>query len=370
MISSAPYEASRSPASGETDVRPIVAVRQSNRSVWLFGGLTTVAAILLFAALEARRKGPDPAPVSNRLETIAAPDQVPELIVPEGAAPSTTAFQGAGAWRLPYGQQPGPLPVNRPAFRQQTFPQIRAQQSTAGAGDTYRPTIPPSALIVSGQPQFGTPEPAPPGAASATLARSQQGASSRIIAGRLANPATTVPRGTLISAVLETALDSTRPGQARALVTRNVFGFDGTQILIPRGARLYGLYQSEVAEGQNRAQIQWTSLLRPDGVTIALDSPAADPLGRGGVKGRVNTHFVQRLGNALLRSTVDIGTAIATRRISSPSVVVALPNTAQASSVVVRDGSQITPTLTVRQGARVSVFVQHDLDFASDEATP
>ena len=97
---------------------------------------------------------------------------------------------------------------------------------------------------------------------------------------------------------------------------------------------------------------------------------AADPLGRGGVKGRVNTHFIQRLGNALLRSTVDIGTAIATRRISSPSVVVALPYTAQASSVVVRDGSQITPTLTVRQGTRVSVFVQHDLDFATAEAAP
>lgn len=370
MTASAPYEASRSPATGETDLRPIVAVRQNNRSVWLFGGLATVAALFLFATLDARRRALDSPPASSRLETIVAPEQVPELIVPEGMPQLEPAIQDSGGWRLPYAQQQPPQPPVAPLFRPQPVPRIRPQQSISGTSDTYRPTGTPSALIVSGQPQFGTPEPTPPGEAAAALARSQQGASSRIVADRLANPATTVPRGTLISAVLETALDSTRPGQARALVTRNVFGFDGTQILIPRGARLYGLYQSEVAQGQNRAQIQWTSLLRPDGVTIALDSPAADPLGRGGVKGRVNTHFIQRLGNALLRSTVDIGTAIATRRISNPSVVVALPNTAQASSVVVRDGSQITPTLTVRQGTRVSVFVQHDLDFASVEAAP
>ena len=370
MSSSAPHQGSPGPTAGEADVRPIVAVRQNNRAVWLFGGFATVAAVLLFATLEARRRGEDQPPASNRLETIAAPDQVPELIIPEGTQQSAPGLQDSAGWRSPYAQQPVVQPGFAPAFRTQPIARNRSQPSNAGAVEVYRPPGAPSALLVSGQAPFGTPEFAPAPDAGAGATPSQRGASSRIVAGRLANPAATIPRGTLISAVLETALDSTRPGQARALVTRNVFGFDGTQVLIPRGARLYGLYQSELAEGQNRAQIQWTSLLRPDGVTIALDSPAADPLGRGGVKGKVNTHFIQRLGNALLRSTVDIGTAIATRRISSPSVVVALPNTAQASSVVVRDGSQITPTLTVRQGTRVSVFVQHDLDFASVDAAP
>lgn len=42
--------------------------------------------------------------------------------------------------------------------------------------------------------------------------------------------------GTLIPAVLESALDSTRAGFARAIVSRDVRGFDGTQVLILEAA--------------------------------------------------------------------------------------------------------------------------------------
>ena len=51
--------------------------------------------------------------------------------------------------------------------------------------------------------------------------------------------------------------------------------------------------------------VQWQTLTRPDGVQIALDSPAADPLGRAGIGGKVNTHFWSRFGNALLQSTLE-----------------------------------------------------------------
>ncbi len=86
-----------------------------------------------------------------------------------------------------------------------------------------------------------------------------------------ANRATTVPQGTLISAVLETAFDSTRTGFARALVQRDIRGFDGTQVLIPRGSRLIGEYATDNAPGQKRAMIAWSRLIRPDGITIEID---------------------------------------------------------------------------------------------------
>jgi type IV secretion system protein VirB10 len=188
------------------------------------------------------------------------------------------------------------------------------------------------------------------------------------MAGRLENPATTVIQGTLVNAVLETALDSTRPGQTRAIVTRDVFGFDGTRLLIPRGTRLYGSYEADVAQGQKRAQIRWTRLLRPDGASVALDSPAADPLGRAGIEGRVNNHFFQRVGNALVGTTASIGSALVTRNIATSPVVVAVPDATPAIPQVAQSSpSQIAPTLTVRQGTRISVFVQHDLDFTSVE---
>ena len=46
------------------------------------------------------------------------------------------------------------------------------------------------------------------------------------------------------------------------------------------GSRLFGEYQADVALGQNRIGISWQRLTRPDGVQIALESPAADPQGR------------------------------------------------------------------------------------------
>lgn len=186
----------------------------------------------------------------------------------------------------------------------------------------------------------------------------------RIMAGRFANPARTIMQGTVIPAVLETALDSTKPGAARALVQRDIYGFDGTRVLIHRGSRLYGEYSAELAQGQNRALIQWTRLIRPDGVTIALDSPSADPLGRAGVRGKVDSKFLQRFGGALLQSVLDIGVGIATRE-ATDGVVVALPGSTQ--NVQVTQQQQIQPTLKVKHGTSVSVFVARDLDFSTVE---
>jgi type IV secretion system protein VirB10 len=182
----------------------------------------------------------------------------------------------------------------------------------------------------------------------------------RVRASRLASPALTVPQGTVIPAVLETALDSTRPGAARALVQRDVYGFDGSRVLIPRGSRLYGEYEADLGSGQKRAAVRWSRLLRPDGVTIALDSPASDPLGRAGVKGKVDSKFLQRFGGALLQSVLDVGVGLAASR-ATDGVIVALPGSTQ--NVRVNEGNQIKPTLTVRQGTSVSVFVARDLDF-------
>ena len=176
------------------------------------------------------------------------------------------------------------------------------------------------------------------------------------------NPSRTIPQGTVIPAVLETALDSTRPGGVRALVQRDVSSFDGSRVLIPRGSRLYGEYQADLQSGQNRALVQWTRLIRPDGVTIALNSPSSDPLGRAGVQGRVDTKFFQRFGGALLQSVLDIGVGLAVNE-ASDGVFVALPGSTQ--NVQIADPQRVQPTLKVRHGASVSVFVARDLDFSS-----
>ncbi|WP_244309685.1 TrbI/VirB10 family protein [Sphingobium fuliginis] len=195
-----------------------------------------------------------------------------------------------------------------------------------------------------------------------------RGASARARAGIIANRSTTVPQGTIVPAVLETAIDSSSAGYARALVQRDIRGFDGSRILIPRGSRLIGEYQSNTSAGQKRALITWVRLIRPDGGTIALGSPATDPVGKGGVKAKVDSHFFERFSGAILQSALDVGVNLAARSADS-SVVLAMPGsfngTGQATAA-----AQIPPTLSVRQGTSVSVFVARDLDFTDIEDRP
>jgi type IV secretion system protein VirB10 len=345
------------PGGSAFDARPSVAIRRNDRTGWWFAGAAVLAAALLFSTLEARRRGAEQDRGGTSDMSLATPEAIPDLVVPAMPVDPSLAVANPGQWAQPGDQQSRPAaagaaqlrPVmSQPSPSSQSYPEI-----------SYQPAVPPPPMMVSGQSGPMTEAPA------ADARGKQSEPSERILAGKLENPATTVVQGTLINAVLETALDSTRPGQTRALVTRDVFGFDGTRLLIPRGTRLYGVYEADIAQGQKRAQIRWTRLLRPDGVSVALDSPAADPLGRAGVEGRVDNHFMQRFGNALLGTTMSIGSTLATRSISSP-VVIAVPGTGQAASQAVMPGStQIAPTLTVRQGTRITVFVQHDLDFTS-----
>lgn len=56
----------------------------------------------------------------------------------------------------------------------------------------------------------------------------------------LANPGQTIVQGTMIEAVLETAVDSSLPGNVAAIVSQDVWSMDMSRVLIPRGAKLYG----------------------------------------------------------------------------------------------------------------------------------
>ncbi|WAC59779.1 TrbI/VirB10 family protein [Brevundimonas sp. SL130] len=205
---------------------------------------------------------------------------------------------------------------------------------------------------------------APPAAVSAEGAPAAND-NPAIRTSRIRRPSSTVLQGTLIPAVLETALDSSRPGQVRAIVSRDIPSFDGSRVLIPRGSRLVGNYEADLTDGQSRAFVEWTRLVRPDGVSIALGSPAADLQGRAGVPGRVNSHFLARFGSALLQTTLNLGASAAGRSLGGDSsVVVALPGATQNLGASA-SASTIRPTLRVAAGARVSVFVARDLEFSS-----
>jgi len=182
-------------------------------------------------------------------------------------------------------------------------------------------------------------------------------------AARSFDPQTTVTSGTLIPAVLETAIDTDVPGFVRAVVSQDVRSYDGTRVLIPRSSRLIGQYQSGLQAGQKRAYVIWTRLIRPDGITVDIASPATDFSGRAGLPGDVNTHFFKRFGSAMLLSVIGGLTAVA-----GGGASVILGGGQSAAAAAVTQDSQIGPTVRVRQGEPIRVFTSRDLDFAQAPA--
>lgn len=176
----------------------------------------------------------------------------------------------------------------------------------------------------------------------------------------MVNPQTTVTQGTLIPAVLETAINTDVPGYVRAVVSQDVRSFDGTRVLVPRSSRLIGQYQSGVQGGQKRAYVIWTRLIRPDGASVALGSPAIGFDGTTGLEGKVNNHFFKRFGSAMLLSVVGGLSAIGT---GGASVVLGGASQS-AATVAAQQDSQIGPTIRVRQGEPIRVFTARDLDFS------
>src|SRR5690606_13598305 len=69
-------------------------------------------------------------------------------------------------------------------------------------------------------------------------------------------------------------------------------------------SRLIGQYQSGLQGGQKRAYVIWTRLIRPDGASVNLGSPAIGFDGTTGLAGEVDSHFFKRFGSAMLLSVI------------------------------------------------------------------
>ena len=190
-----------------------------------------------------------------------------------------------------------------------------------------------------------------------------------VAATTLENPDLTITQGTFIDCVLETALDSEQPGMTRCVLPRNVYSTDGRVLLLPRGSRLVGQYQSgQLRQGQQRIFVVWTRVETPDGVIIHLASPTTDSLGRSGLNGRIDNHFTARFGAALLVSVVNDLTNYEIAKESQGTTLNFNTTTGEMNnlaSIMAENSINIPPTLYKNQGGHIGIFVARDLYFGN-----
>ena len=182
----------------------------------------------------------------------------------------------------------------------------------------------------------------------------------------IANPSNTVIQGTMIQAVMETALESSLPGQIRAIISEDVFSYDGSRLLIPRGSRLIGRYRSGIEIAERRVTIAWDRIILPNSQAIQISSFGGDELGRSGVTGFVDTRFDERFGSAALISIISAAPSAAAAQIDDETAAKVLEDVgadlADATDSVIGEYLSIGPVIYVDQGARVTVMVDRDLE--------
>ena len=167
--------------------------------------------------------------------------------------------------------------------------------------------------------------------------------------------------GVTIPCVLQTAIDTTTAGYVTCLIDADVYSDNGAVVLLERGTRVLGEYRSGMRQGQSRIFVLWTRAVTPNGVAIALASPASDALGRAGFGGAVDTHFWDRFGAAILLSVVGEGSAALYG--DGHSATMRLPS--DAAALAVQQGGDIAPTLRKAQGSEVAIQVAQDFDFSA-----
>ncbi|MGR3436193.1 MAG: TrbI/VirB10 family protein [Shimia sp.] len=186
------------------------------------------------------------------------------------------------------------------------------------------------------------------------------------VAEFIANPSNTVLQGTVVEASLETAIDSALPGPVVAMVTRPVWSFDGSQVLVPPGSRLFGQYSSDISLGQSRILVGWQRIVTPDGQSVRISAFGGDAQGRSGITGVVDSRFLQRFGGAALISLVSAAPAIGAANADSEVEVQigedVTGNLVGATSSAVEQYATLPPVIRVDIGSAVTVIVDRDIE--------
>ena len=335
---------------------PAVAAKKGGGdTLGMVAGIAIVAGlglVTLWSMSSARLDTEDATPAT---QTAPQPAAAPAQAAP---APAPVVPQPQQVARI----DPGPTPVY-------------ANPPAVNVGVAQNPYDTPTLITdfsgkpVGAVPTMALPEnAAPTGAGSPVAVGSAGDFASRVggVGGGMAqakamtNPSTTVTQGTLIPAVLETAIDTDVPGYVRAVVSQDVKSFDGKNVLIPRSSRLIGQYQSGLQAGQKRAYVIWTRVIRPDGVSVDLQSPGVGFDGKTGLPGDVDSRFFQRFGSAMLLSVIG---GLSTIGSGGASLVIGGGGQAAAATAAEQDG-KLGPVVRVRAGEPIRVFTARDLGFS------
>ena len=186
-----------------------------------------------------------------------------------------------------------------------------------------------------------------------------------------AGPLYRVLEGTIVDTVLTNRLDGAMAAPLNCLVTNALYSHTGRQVLVPAGARILGETKPVQAFGETRLAVSFHRGLMPDGRSYRLDEfIGLNQIGDAGLRDKVNHHYLSTFGAAAAVGLISglsqyLGSAGVGGGDGDRTIVIAGgvgDATSQAAMQVMNRFLNRLPTITIREGHRVKVYLTSDIE--------
>jgi len=166
-------------------------------------------------------------------------------------------------------------------------------------------------------------------------------------------------------------LDGDTSGPVKVLVTNPVYSHDHEHVLIPEGTVVLGESQKIGTSGfgqQRRLAVAFHRMIMPDGYSVDLDQfRGLNQIGETGLKDKVNNHYIQTFGTSIAlgiiagAAEVSNGGGVLTGNGADAYKYGVTSSLSQSATNVLDRFINIPPTITIREGHRVKVYISQDL---------
>jgi type IV secretion system protein VirB10 len=173
---------------------------------------------------------------------------------------------------------------------------------------------------------------------------------------------------TMIPCILDTAMDSTLAGAIRCHTTEDILSPEHV-LLMPAGTQIMGKYKNDTGQGQNRLFAFTGSAITKDGIPVPLDSEVADGVGRAGIDGEVDHHYMERFGAALILSVADAALQLGQTELSKSGQTNLNINGggsgfAGLAQSILNKTINMPDTIYVQPGKQITIVTDHPIDFS------
>jgi type IV secretory pathway VirB10-like protein len=174
--------------------------------------------------------------------------------------------------------------------------------------------------------------------------------------------------GTTIDTTLLNRLNGDFAGPVKVMVTNPVYSHDRQHVLVPEGTFLLGDAQKVDHFGQKRLAVSFHRMIMPDGYSVDLDKfHGLSQIGETGLTDQINNHYLEIFGVSiavgLITGAADATTNTSAVNLSNSDAIKesAVASIAQSASHVLDRFLNILPTITIREGLRIKIYLTEDL---------